>query len=266
MRLAVHAGHRQALSPLHVIFLVAAGVLAGIVGTAGGITSLVSYPALLAVGLPPLTANATNIVALVACWPGSAHGSQRELAGWGPWLKRWLPLSAAGGTAGAVLLLVTPSGAFARAVPFLIAASAVTLIAEPWISGLRPSRGQRIRRHRTAALVVALALLGTYGGYFGAGSGVMTLALLLIMVDRDLPSANALKNMINGAVTLPAGVLLAILGPVHWAPAAALAAGALVGSRIGPVVTRWLPTLFARWAIATLGLGLAVWLWVKPSA
>lgn len=302
------------MSLLHVIFLIAAGVLAGIVGTAGGITSLISYPALLAVGLSPLTANATNIVALNACWPGSAHGSQRELAGWGPWLARWLPLMAAGGAGGAVLLLVTPPGAFARVVPFLIAAGSLALIAEPWLRGLHPARGvpatqatstqatstqatstqatsaqatstqataihaapagpaardipaTHIGRRRGAVLVVALSLLSVYGGYFGAGSGVMTLALLLVLVERDLPTANALKNMTNGATTLPAGILLALLGPVHWGPAAALAAGALVGSRIGPSVTRALPRFVTRWAVATLGLGLAVWLWVKPSA
>jgi hypothetical protein len=221
------------------------------------------------IGLSPLSANATNLVALNACWPGSAHGSQRELAGWGPWLRRWLPLMALGGTGGAVLLLVTPPGAFARVVPFLIAAGSLTLIAEPWIRELRGARGARAPRSgrgRRAVMAVALGLLAVYGGYFGAGAGVLTLALLLVLVERDLPTANALKNMTNGATTLPAGVLLACFGPVHWAAAVPLAAGALVGSRIGPAVTRALPRIVTRWAIALLGAGLAVWLWVKPSA
>lgn len=244
-------------------------MLAGIVGTAGGITSLVSYPALLAVGLTPLSANATNLVALNACWPGSAHGSRRELAGWGAWLRRWLPLTALGGASGAVLLLVTPPGAFAQVVPFLIAAGSLALIAEPWLRGVHPEQvagAARSGGRRDAVLAVALSLLAVYGGYFGAGSGVMTLALLLVLVERDLPTANALKNMTNGAITLPAGVLLAFLGPVHWTAAAPLAAGALVGSRIGPAVTRALPRIVTRWAVAALGMGLAVWLWVKPSA
>jgi uncharacterized membrane protein YfcA len=113
---------------------------------------------------------------------------------------------------------------------------------------------------------VALAFVSIYGGYFGAGSGVMVLALLLVTLERDLPTANALKNMLIGANTLPAGILLACFGPVHWGAAAALAAGALVGSRMGPAVTRALPRYVTRWAVATLGLGLAVWLWVRPSA
>jgi uncharacterized protein len=221
---------------------------------------------LLAIGLSPLSANATNLVALNACWPGAAHGSQRELAGWGPWLRRWLPLTALGGATGGVLLLITPPGAFARVVPFLIAGGSVALIAEPWMRGLRPARAAPVGRRREAVMIVALSLLSVYGGYFGAGSGVMTLALLLVLVERDLPTANALKNMTNGAITLPAGVLLAIFGPVHWAAAAPLAVGALVGSRMGPAVTRALPRIVTRWAVAVLGLGLATWLWVKPTA
>ena len=164
-------------------------------------------------------------------------------------------------------------------VPFLIATAALALIAEPWLSGLRQARGGRGQcpgpagtspagtsgRHRPF-LAGALALLTVYGGYFGAGSGVMILALLLVMVERDLPVANAVKNMINGSVTLPAGVLIACFGPVHWVAAAALGAGALAGSVIGPALTRALPRVITRWAVALLGLGLAVWLFVKPSA
>ena len=233
-------------------------------GSAGGIASLITYPALLALGLPALGANATNIVALTVMWPGSAHGSKRELRGRGPWLKRWLPFAAAGGAGGALLLLLTPPGAFARVVPFLIAAGSLALIAEPWIRSAHPAPVRRgVRR---VALAVAFGLVSIYGGYFGAGSGVMVLALLLITIERDLPTANALKNMLIGANTLLAGVLLACFGPVHWAAAAPLAAGALVGSRIGPAVTRRLPRYVARWAVALLGLGLAAWLWVKPTA
>ncbi len=111
--------------------LLGVGALAGIVGTAGGITSLVSYPALLAVGLPALSANVANIVALVSCWPGSALASRPELDGKGPWLVRWAPVSAAGGVAGAALLLSTPAGVFAKIVPFLVAGGSIALLLGP---------------------------------------------------------------------------------------------------------------------------------------
>jgi len=235
-------------------------------GSAGGIASLITYPALLALGLPALAADATNIVALTVMWPGSALGSKRELAGRGPWLRRWLPFAATGGAAGALLLLLTPPGAFARVVPFLIAAGSLALILEPYIRPARPAHRAPVKRGlRRVGLAVALGLVSIYGGYFGAGSGVMVLALLLVTLERDLPTANALKNMLIGANTLPAGILIACFGPVHWAAAAPLAAGALVGSRIGPAVTRALPRYVARWAVALLGLGLAAWLWAKPT-
>src|SRR3954471_3322605 len=110
-----------ATSPGTAAFLAAAGVVAGVVGTGGGITSLVSYPALLAVGLPPLAADVANLVALVACWPGSALTSRRELTDSGRWLARGLPLAALGAAGGALLLLTTPSELFGHLVPFLLA-------------------------------------------------------------------------------------------------------------------------------------------------
>src|SRR5689334_14365051 len=117
-----------------VLVLLLAGVVAGVVGSAGGITSLVSYPALLAVGVPALPANVTNMVAGAACWPGSALTSRREMVGAGPGLRRELPVAALGAAVGAVLLLVTPPGTFALVVPYLVAAGAVALLAQPLLT------------------------------------------------------------------------------------------------------------------------------------
>ena len=110
------------------IVLVVAGALAGMIGTAGGIMSLISYPALLAVGIPALPANVANIVAGVACWPGSAVASRPELAGRASWLRRWSLAAAAGGGVGAGLLLSTPDQAFNSLVPFLVAAGSLALL------------------------------------------------------------------------------------------------------------------------------------------
>src|SRR5690349_3470170 len=121
-------------------FLTGAGVIAGTVGTAGGITSLVSYPALLVAGLAPLPANVANIVAVAVCWPGYALASRPELQGRASWLRRWASVAAAGGAVGAVLLLSTPSQAFGRAVPFLVAAGSLALLAQPRLSALHHER------------------------------------------------------------------------------------------------------------------------------
>ncbi|TQS28596.1 sulfite exporter TauE/SafE family protein [Microbispora sp. KK1-11] len=244
-----------------VALLAAAGALAGLVGTAGGITSLISYPALLAAGLPALAANVANIVALVACWPGSALASQPELRGKAPWLRRWVPLSALGGAAGSALLLSTPPGVFARVVPFLVAAGSLALLAQPRLAVRHERRGSP-----DVVLPLGLTALSVYNGYFGAGSGVMILALLLVTAEPRLPAANALKNMLLGAGALVSAAGFAVFGPVDWAAVAPLAAGLFAGSTLGPRVTRRLPAGLLRWLVALIGLGLAVRLWVAPGA
>jgi len=245
------------------LFLASAGAVAGLVGTAGGITSLVSYPALLLAGVAPLQANMANLVALVACWPGSAVASQPELRGRGPWLRRWGAVAALGGAAGSVLLLVTSQGVFARVVPFLVAAGSLALLCQPWLAARpawRPDAGWG-----RLLLPSGLVALSCYNGYFGAGSGVLTLALLLLTTEPLLASANALKNMVVGAATITSALLFALLTRVDWDAVAPLALGLFAGSLAGPWVARRLPPRVLRWVVALSGLALAVHLWLDPA-
>jgi uncharacterized protein len=244
-----------------VVLVAAAGVLAGIVGTAGGITSLVSYPALLAVGVPALNANVANIVALVTCGPGAALASRPELAGRVGWLRRWSLAAVAGGTAGAVLLLLTPAGSFSRIVPYLVALGSVALLVQPRLSALRTGH----RQANTTVLLAGLLVISAYSGYFGAGSGVLTLALLLFTVDGQLARANALKNVIVGVATAMSALILVLAGPADWTAALPLAAGLFTGSLIGPTVARRIPARILRWLVALVGLGLAAWLWAHQA-
>ncbi len=241
--------------------IAAAGVLAAVIGTAGGITSLVSYPALLAAGIPAFPANVANIIALVACCPGSALASGPELNGRASWLGRWALPAVAGGLAGAVLFLSTPSRAFGRVVPFLIAAGSLALLLQPRLPALQQHEGTR----RGPVLFTGLIAVSAYSGYFGAGSGVMTLALLLITADPHLARANALKNMLIGAATIASALLLVFLEPVEWAAVLPLAAGLFAGSLIGPRLARRLPARVLRWLVALLGLALALRLWIAPA-
>jgi uncharacterized protein len=251
------------------LFLVGAGVLAGLVGTAGGITSLVSYPALLWAGVAPLQANIANLVALVACWPGSAVASRPELEGRGAWLRRWSVVAAVGGAAGSGLLLVTPSGVFDRVVPFLVAAGSLALLLQPKIAARpswRPVDGEGQPPRPDLFLLCGLFALSCYNGYFGAGSGVLLLALLLLTTDPHLPIANALKNMVVGAATITSAVLFAAVTRVDWSAVCPLAAGLLVGSLVGPGVARRLPPGLLRWLVAACGLALAIRLWIAPAS
>ncbi len=246
-------------SPADAALLVGAGVLAGAMGSAGAITSLISYPALLSVGIAPLPANVTNAVALVGSFTGSAMGSRPELAGQLGWLRRWAPLLAAGSAGGVALLLGTPERLFTRIVPFLLVLAVLALVLQPrisrWRAG-RPGRGRRLE------LTLGLAAMAVYSGYFGAGSGVLVLALLLVTVEERVHLANALKNMLLGFADLVAAVAFAIFGPVHWTAALPLFAGLVVGSTLGPAAIRRVPGGVVRGLAAAAGLGLAVWFWV----
>jgi uncharacterized protein len=249
------------LSYTSAAILLAAGTAAGLVGTAGGITTLVSYPALLAVGIPALPANVANIVALPACWPGSALASQPELAGQAPWLCRWAPVAALGGALGAALLLSTPAGIFGRVVPFLVLAGSLALLLQPRLSAWRHRHQMQDSR---LLLPAGVLLLSVYNGYFGAGSGVMLLALLLLTAEQHMARANALKNMLIGATSIVSAVAFILFGPVDWAAAGPLAAGMLIGSTAGPRAARRIPARLLRRLVALLGLGLAIWLWLHP--
>jgi uncharacterized protein len=252
---------RRMISAPEATFVAAAGVVAGIVGTAGGITSLISYPALLAAGVPALPANVANLVALVGCGPGAALASRPELRGRASWLRRWAWVAAAGGAIGAVLLLNTPSTAFSRVVPFLVAAGSLALLLQPGLSSLRKRGG----RTNTPVLLAGLLSMSAYNGYFGAGSGVMTLSLLLFTVDPHLARANAIKNVFIGATSVVSALVFIAFAPVDWAAAIPLGIGMFAGSLIGPRLARHVPASAVRWIVAVLGIGLAVRLWLVPA-
>lgn len=240
-------------------FLAAAGVVAGIIGTAGGITSLVAYPALLAAGIPPLTANVTSSVALLGSGVGSALRAAPDLAGHSRTLRVWLPPTVLFSLAGAVLLVVTPSGVFDRVVPFLVATGSILLLGQPLVSRWLARRGRGV--HPLLVGVVG-ALVASYNGYFGAGSGILMIALLLMTTEPALHRANALKNVILVAADLLPAVLFAVLGVVVWHAAIALGVGAFLGGLIGPSIARRVPAAILRVLIGACGLGLAAYLLV----
>lgn len=250
------------MTPGDAALLGGAGIVAGVVGTAGGITSLISYPALLAVGLPPLSANVANIVALVPYLPGASLASRPELEGRRSWLAGWVPLAAMGGAGGAGLLLTTPPGVFAKVVPFLVLMASIGLLFQPWLRRLHEQSRSGVARTLIPVLLLAVQV---YSGYFGAGSGVMSLTLLLIAVEPHIARANALKNVVVGSSAVASAAVLVAVAHVAWAFVIPLAAGILIGSLIGPLVARRLPAQALRWVVAFIGVGLAIKLFIAPS-
>jgi uncharacterized membrane protein YfcA len=157
------------------------------------------------------------------------------------------------------LLLLTPPGSFRRIVPYLVALGSAALLVQPRVSVLRDGDGRG--RRNAAVLLAGLLIVSAYSGYFGAGSGVLTLALLLFTVDSELARANALKNVIVGVATAISALILVLAGPVDWTVVLPLAAGLFAGSLIGPKVARRVPAWILRWLVALVGLALAAWLW-----
>jgi hypothetical protein len=236
------------------LWLVLAGFGSGLCGSVAGLASLVSYPALLAVGLTPVSANVSNTVALVFSSVGSVWGSRPELTGQGLRARRLVPLAVAGGLTGGLLLLETPSSFFARVVPCLIAMAALTILIPRNPARLVPDAARR----PTWKLSVGVFLIAVYGGYFGAAAGVLLLALVLFATAEPLARGNAMRNLLVGSANATAAVVFVAIGPVRWSAAVPLAVGCLAGGRLGPIIVRRVPATPLRAAIACAGLGLAV--------
>jgi uncharacterized protein len=234
--------------------LLATGVAGGLASTVASVASVVSYPALLALGLPPLSANVTNTMSLVLTGAGSVLGSRPELAGQRDRVLRLGLVTAVGGAAGAAVLLLAPASTFGMVVPVLIGGASVLLLAQPMIRGLSPRPGaERSWRGRAGVLGAA-----AYIGYFGAAGGVLMIAVLSTMIGESLIRVNALKNAILGAANGVAAVIFAVFAPVHWLFVPPLAAGFLIGGFTGPRLARRLPVRGLRVLVALCGLGLAV--------
>jgi uncharacterized membrane protein YfcA len=237
-----------------VIVLLAAGTLGGIFSTVVSIASLVTYPALLALGVPPLSANMTNTVSLVLTGAGSVVGSKPELAGQGQRVIRLGIVTALGGAAGATVLLLTPASTFTVVVPVLIGGTSMVLLVQPRIRGLSPAADGGNRLVQGAALFA----VAVYVGYFGAAAGIMLLVVLSTMINEPLVKVNAVKNAVSGMANAMAAACFAWFGDVRWAFVAPLAAGFLAGGWIGPKISRKVPAGPFRIIVSLCGVGLAV--------
>lgn len=245
---------------LTALAILGAGLGGGLVITAIGAGSLVTFPILLAVGLPPVVANVSNTIGLV---PGNITGSwgyRHELVG-----KRGLVIgvaatTAVGAVAGAILLLALPSEAFERFAPWLILLAATLVGVQPVISrALRrraEARGVSPRGPR-ADLPVPLAavstVIGAYGGYFGAGQGVMLVAFLALGLEERLQTINGLKNLAVLVANVVATVIFVFIAPVDWPAVALLALGSVVGGWLGAIIGRKLPGPVFRVLVVLFG-------------
>ena len=243
---------------MNLLLLAGAGVVAGAVNAAIGSGTLLTYPLLLAAGLPPVVANGTNSLGIA---PGNAFGAwayRRELAGRGRPVAGMAALVGVGALLGAVLVLALPSRVFESVVPWLIVAACVLVIVQPHLVGALRNRGVEPTSLPRRALVPVLFAVGVYAGYFGAAQGIILIAALGALYDADLQNTNAAKNVLQGVSNTAAAVAFVVAGSVNWPAAVAIGAGSAIGGAIGAPVARRLPDPVLRAIIVAVGLVAAI--------
>jgi uncharacterized membrane protein YfcA len=250
----------MALTPLDYVAVAGAGVAAGAVNAIAGAGSLITFPTLVAVGLPPLGANVTNSVGMVTGNLSGTYGFRGELGGQGRRLAVVASPAVVGSAVGGMLLLVLPAHTFAFVAPILLGIGAVITLTQPLIA--RTVR-QSATHGNAAALAAGIFVVSVYGGYFGSGIGVLFIALLTIFVTDTLARLNAFKTVLQAISNGVAGILFAFLAPVSWYVVLTLALSSAVGGPVGARLSLRIPAKVLRVIIGVLGLVAAVLLAVR---
>lgn len=256
------------LSALNLTVIGAAALVAGAVNAVAGGGTLISFPALTAVGVPTVSANVTNTVALSPGYVGGTLAQREDLAGQRPRLERLVPAAMLGGVAGGVLLLVTSESLFRRLVPFLILAACALLAGQDRVKTWVEARHARATEAGTVrvphgsgvgvAAIGSVFLAAVYGGYFGAGLGIILLAVLGVAIDDDLIRINALKQAMAVAINTTAASFFLFSGKVAWPAAAVMAIGSLAGGALGGRLASRLNPVVLRRVVIAAGVAIAV--------
>ena len=250
------------MSPGQALLVAVAGFLAGGVNALAGGGTLLTYPALLAVGLPPVLANTTSSVGLLTGYAGGSLAYRRELQGQGHRAVRLVGAGVVGGVLGAVLLLVLDPDAFRAVVPYLVLLACLLLGVQPRVAAELRRRG-RAQEHPLWVTQLLIGVGAVYGTYFGAGLGVVMLAVLGLLVADDLQRLNALKGVLSLVINAVGALLFVVTGHVDWLAAALLALGAFGGATLGVALARRLPPNGIRAGVVVAGVTVAVVLLVR---
>jgi uncharacterized protein len=246
------------MSGTEIAALAAAAAAAGMVNAVAGGGTLITFPALLAMGTPAIVANATSTLALVLGTAGSVYGYRRQIAEVKPWLRRFVPVSLLGGLLGGILLTTTREEVFAQMVPFLLLFATVLFVAQ---GAFRRFAGLDLEAHSSGPSqrrIVWLAVLfqflvALYGGYFGAGIGILMLASLGYVGLTDIHQMNGLKTMLGMLINLVAAAYFVVAGLINWPKAGVMTAGAMVGYLAGSHYAQRIPQRRVRLIISGIG-------------
>jgi uncharacterized membrane protein YfcA len=236
-----------------------AGGGAGLINAVVGSGTLITFPTLLALGVPPVLANVSNSIGLAPGSLSAALASKPDLVGQRARIIRYGIASLLGSIVGAVLLLWLPPSAFKAIVPVLIAVGCVLVIIGPWLTRRIAARRERLGVTEVSAdgppwLFFAIILTGMYGGYFGAAQGVLVMAVMGVALAETLPRINGLKNVLVMIANAVAGIVFVIISEVDWWIVLALAVGSVLGAQVGARIGRKLPPIVYRLVIVTVGV------------
>jgi len=241
---------------LQALVLAASAATAGAINSVAGGGSLISFPAALAVGMSPLVANATNAVALTPGSMASAFGYRREIEGDRAVIRLLLPPAALGGAIGSVLLLITPQQVFEAIVPLLVLFATLLLLMQNLrgpAAAKAPDGGWDLPRSPAVTMGIQL-LVGVYGGYFGAGIGIMMLALFARLGGRDIHRMNGVKTVLAAAINAIAAIAFVVAKAIDYEAAGIMAVGAIAGGLAGAAGARRVKPVVVRWGVVVIGL------------
>ncbi|MFZ4548283.1 MAG: sulfite exporter TauE/SafE family protein [Bacteroidales bacterium] len=249
----------------NLLFAFGAAVAAGFVNAIAGGGTLISFPVLIAIGIPPIAANITNTIALCPGYFGGVMAQRKDLFSQKKRLFIMLPVGILGGIAGGLLLLKTSENSFRSLIPYLILLSALLLSFQPFLKKLVEARLQKSIHHKTkeALILFVIFLAAIYGGYFGAGLGVILLAVLGLMIDDSLVKLNALKQFISLSVNVSAAIYFSFSDQVNWPVVAAMVFGSVLGGNIGGRTATLVKPGILRWVVVGIGFVVAAIYFLK---
>jgi uncharacterized membrane protein YfcA len=235
--------------------LAGAAVAAGAINAVAGGGTLLTFPTLLAFGVAPVAANATSTLALLIGTGGGIFGYRQHIQSIRLWLRRFLPVSILGGLAGSVLLTHTSDQTFAKLVPFLILFATLLFVTQGVLSRFASSTSRHEPKGRAGlwGMVFWQFLVATYGGYFGAGIGILTLAMLAFIGMRNIHEMNALKTALGSLINVMAALWFMAAGLIDWPRCAVMTIGAVAGYFVGSHFSQRISQARVRQIIAVIG-------------
>ncbi|WP_225349320.1 sulfite exporter TauE/SafE family protein [Fructilactobacillus fructivorans] len=245
---------------LKYVLLIIAGIFSGIMGTAVGLASVISYPSMLAAGLSPIVASVTNIVGFAFSNMSAVASSQRELKGRGKTILKVVIFAGLGSAIGSLILLKSSNKSFADIAPVVIMLSGLLIM---WPKSKKQQTETHLSLWGKALTAIALTVVGMYLGYFGAGGGILIMAILLRALNESYAVDNAIRNVMSLVMNWISAIIFIFTIQINWPVLITLTIGLIIGGYIGPAIVRHIPSNIMKYGVGILAILLAIYLGIK---